>query len=93
MHVKHQMTDVTVIRIDWGLAQERQNATAEQVLTHLEKFHGSEFKSFLFKALDDVPDKAPLHTIGFDGNEGTLLDASHRSAAETKTDIDSSEPG
>lgn len=49
---------------------------------HLNHLHSHKFEAFHLKSLDDLSNEAPLHTIGLDGNEGTLRLGRHDS--ETK---------
>lgn len=49
---------------------------------HLNHLHAHKFEAFHLESLDDLSNDAPLHAIGLDGNEGTLILGSHDS--ETK---------
>lgn len=40
---------------------------------HLKHLHAHKFEAFHLESLDDLSNDASLHTIGLDGNEGTLI--------------------
>lgn len=50
-----------------------------QLFTYLDHLHGHKPEAPLLKALNDLSHKAPLDTIGLDGNEGTFV-VSHGAA-------------
>lgn len=45
---------------------------SEKCLNYLEHLHAHKFEAFHLEPLDDLSNEAPLHTVGLDGNEGTL---------------------
>ena len=52
-------------------------------MPYRKELHGHQLEALLLKALDDLADQAPLHTIGLDCNESTFLchDAENKTSA------------
>lgn len=48
-------------------------------VAHLKHLHAHKFEAFHLESLEDLSNDASLHTVGLDGNEGTLIQVIHDS--------------
>ena len=49
------------------------------LFTYMNHLQAHKFEALSLKPLDDISNEAPLHSIGLDGNKGTLLILGHDS--------------